>query len=597
MNFLFESLKYIDCFGVTFNFYTEKSRKLYTAFGGLFTILSIIGGILYFICVEYDDFSHKEPISTISESKVNNTKIKFLEEKIWIPWRIRDYNSKTINFTNLFYPIPFYYRGIYNKTKKALDLTHSVLNYSLCSETSMAKYKDLYSIDMDLEKLYCIEMDNVELGGAWESDYIFYVEFDLYICKNGINYDENNTNCSTYDKIIESAGEDNSFLFDIFLPIVHYQPFDKEKPLFVKYSNYFYHLSRFSNKIDRIFLKKYQLNDDNGWFVKQEIISSRWGFVSTSGDTYINGDKKDLANEGSSSRLFSFNIYINSDVVNYNRSYKKILLIISNGLPNINLIFAICRVISKIYGIALRRKKLSEFIFENTEKRPSLLSFSKNKILNENKNNADNTYLCLYTLFEEGMNDLKKKKNSSINYHDKYNSDKNIYIYSFKNNNSFKQKISQNNLQNIKLKNHTNGNINIYKNNKYKNGISHKNDNIEKTHYIHKKLFPFKYYLYSKLIKNNCFRKSSIILLQKFIHVYNFMCQMFDITSYIILQREFNNLKNTFILKKYKTIIGNKQKINVNAPFFNIDIEECLRLNNFSIFDKSNKKNLISIHK
>ena len=71
-------LKYIDCFGTKFNFYTERSRKLYTAFGGLFTILSIIGGILYFICVEYDDFSHKEPISTISESKVNNTKIKII---------------------------------------------------------------------------------------------------------------------------------------------------------------------------------------------------------------------------------------------------------------------------------------------------------------------------------------------------------------------------------------------------------------------------------------------------------------------------------------------------------------------------------------
>ena len=27
---------------------------------------------------------------------------------------------------------------------------------------------------------------------------------------------------------------------DIFLPIVHYQPFNKEKPLFVKYSNYYY---------------------------------------------------------------------------------------------------------------------------------------------------------------------------------------------------------------------------------------------------------------------------------------------------------------------------------------------------------------------
>ena len=253
-------------------------------------------------------------------------------------------------------------------------------------------------------------------------------------------------------------------------------------------------------------------------------------------------------------------------------------------------------MISKIYGIALRRKRLTEFIFENTEKRPNLLSLSKNKKINENKNNTDNTYLCLYTLFEEGMNDLIKKKNSSINYHDKYNSDKNIYIYSFKNNNSFKQKISQNNLRNIKLKNHTNANINIYKNNKYKNGVSHKNDNMEKAHYIHKKLFPFKYYLYSQLVKNNCFRKSSIIFPQKFMHVYNFMCQMLDITSYMILQREFNNLKNTFILKKYKTIIGSRQKINVNDPFFNIDIEESLRLNNFSIFDKSSKKNLISNH-
>ena len=101
----------------------------------------------------------------------------------------------------------------------------------------MAKNKDFYSIDIDLEKIYCIEMDNIEMGGNWDTDYVFYVQFDLYICKNGIDYDENNSNCSSYEKIIESAGEDNSYSFAVFYPVVHYQPFVKEKPIFVKYDN------------------------------------------------------------------------------------------------------------------------------------------------------------------------------------------------------------------------------------------------------------------------------------------------------------------------------------------------------------------------
>ena len=150
MRVILESLKYIDCFGITFNFYIERNRKFYTSFGGFLTILSFIGGIMIFIFFEKDDILHKSPISATSESKIENTKIKFLNEKIWIPWRIRDYNSRTLNFTNLLYPIAFYYRGVYNETRKALDLTYTTLNYSLCNETSMAQYKDSYSIDIDL---------------------------------------------------------------------------------------------------------------------------------------------------------------------------------------------------------------------------------------------------------------------------------------------------------------------------------------------------------------------------------------------------------------------------------------------------------------
>ena len=51
----------------------------------------------------------------------------------------------------------------------------------------MAKFKDSYSIDIDLEKIYCIEMDDLEMGGGWDTQYVFYIQFDLYACKNGVD--------------------------------------------------------------------------------------------------------------------------------------------------------------------------------------------------------------------------------------------------------------------------------------------------------------------------------------------------------------------------------------------------------------------------
>ena len=79
---IFEFLKYFDCFGTKFHFYSERKRKFYTSLGGILTIFSIIIGILVFIFINKDEFLHNKPISTTSTSKIPNTKIKFLKEKI-----------------------------------------------------------------------------------------------------------------------------------------------------------------------------------------------------------------------------------------------------------------------------------------------------------------------------------------------------------------------------------------------------------------------------------------------------------------------------------------------------------------------------------
>ena len=62
----------------------------------------------------------------------------------------------------------------------------------------MINNSELYMADIDLGKFYCIDMEDLDIGGSWDTDFLDLITFDLYICRNGINYDENNTNCTTY---------------------------------------------------------------------------------------------------------------------------------------------------------------------------------------------------------------------------------------------------------------------------------------------------------------------------------------------------------------------------------------------------------------
>mgnify|MGYP006873050410 CR=1 FL=1 len=653
---LIKIFKYFDCFGASFNFYSEKNRKLYTPLGGILTLLSCFFAIIVFIFINLDNLLHTNPQSTTSTARVYNTQVKFNEEKIWIPWRIRDYNGKSVNHSNFLYPIIFYYQGYRNDSKKGMNLTYQFLNYRLCNETSMINNTHSFVIDIDLSQLYCIDMGELNMGGNWDSDFINYVEFDLYICKNGIDYDENNINCTSYEKLIEAAELYNSFVFELFYPIINYQPMNKTVPIFISYSNYYYHLSRFSNKIDRIFLQKHILKDDKGWVIKKEKSYSYWGYISISGDTYANGDKRDLMNEGSTSRLYSFNIYLKPDIVFYNRSYKKLYIIFADGLPIINIVIVFFKLIAKIFKIASRNRKLTELLFENLQEtkkahinnKGSFTAFkvkkkkvfsdkrimSKKSDLKTDKFNSNQNIIINnndYSSAHLGHNELGKKITISRNFRRSSFGEKNIKSKFYKNplnTNTINQTNEQNKLNTNTIRNNfnvygntgiSNNNINISIHNNIGDSSSNKfNDflssnmpltkmylkknisvedkkvNLEsnilkpkpKGFYIKKKLFPYKYYLCSIFIKDADISKDSFFFTKKFLVVYNFICQLFDISSYLILQKEFQTMKNTIMIGKYREIFENRQKINVNDHSFNTDIKECLDAQKFSILGK-----------
>ncbi len=73
-------------------------------------------------------------------------------------------------------------------------------------------------------------------------------------------------------------------------------------------------------------------------------------------------------NEGSTSRLYSFNIYLKYDVIYYKRKHKKISFICAEGMPVINAVFTVFRIMAKFIKIASCNKKLIELLFDNIKK-------------------------------------------------------------------------------------------------------------------------------------------------------------------------------------------------------------------------------------
>ena len=646
---IFGILKYLDCFGTTFNFYIEKQRKFNTPLGGLLSILSITFAALIFTLINLDNFLHNLPNSSTIIERNNPRLIKFKEEKIWIPWRIRDFGGKTVSPKNLFYPIIYYYKGIWDDELNEMNISYELINYKLCNETSMVNNSNSFMIDIELDQLYCIDMEELDIGGSWNYEFFNWISFNIYACKNGIDYEKNNTDCTAYEKYIEYADENNYFDFEIYYPIIRYQPINKRNPFYIKYINNFYHFSRYSNKIDRIYLQQHILNDDRGWFLKKVKNYSSWGCSSFNGDSYANGNERDLMKEGSTSRFYSFNIFLESDIIHYKRSYKKIYLIIAEGLPVVNIIIIIFGIFAKIFKISSGNKKLTELLFENLKEKKTFMKVnqkklvdkkislikknhsqkSQNKSISINRNNNNDISTVQLTHYDSvniiGNNNIINNINNnnrnnifrSTNTHQITNKKYSKKIikrtfFSFKDSNNIINNSNNNNINNKSIDASSNMPLNNVKkeyvlhNNRTTNNkmptnhllqtnslVFSKNatsSNIKaKTHYIKKKLFPYKYYLCSIFIKNLDISKDSFFFTKKFIIVYNFICQLFDISSYLVLQREFQTMKNTVIEEKQKNIIEREQKINVNASTFNTNMKEFLNNKKLSIFGKLNQ--------
>ena len=264
-------------------------------------------------------------ISSISNTPPLGDKlIKFGKQKLYLPWRIMDYGETFIDHRGILHPRIYYFTNKYNNETKLMEPHYKLLNYKLCNETSMKNLGDDFLLTSKLDKLFCIDMEDLDMGGSWNSKFINYLRLDLNLCKNGIEYDENNINCTSREFLNFRYGKNNNWFFELLYPSVQFQPDNKEKPVFVLYTSYYYGLNVLSSKVDRVYFQEYIFQDNKGWFfdkLSEKVIY--WGVSSIKSD-YYSTLGRDIFRYGSSSRLYSLKLYIDFGTVFYSRKYKKL---------------------------------------------------------------------------------------------------------------------------------------------------------------------------------------------------------------------------------------------------------------------------------
>jgi len=617
--------KYFDVFSIKFKFYTNNQPNYQNIFGGIMTFCYIVLCIPIIIALTYDDIKRLNPTTTTSEITSSERKIiNMHKEKVWIPFRMVNYENKFIDHRGILYIAPYLIIGTFND-EIGMDLKYHLLKYKLCNETSMVNKPYNYKIDTPLNELFCFERDDILFGGNWNHEFLYYIEINLYLCEEGIAYNKSDPRCSKLDDYLSTLN--SSLLIDFYYPVVQFQPKNLETPIQIIYKNYYYRLTSYSYKVQKLYLKEHILSDDHN-FIKSDIKNtSCWGMSLLYSDDYFLPNGIDpISDNSNTSRIYALNIYMDDGMLIYTRSFQKLFIMISNVFPWLRILFYFMKKNTQHIKMSVTKRKLMELIFEN-QKTLKYKKFLKFKDLNSNNNK--NTKMN--TISNKSENELMKDKNNNNNNFRTLNEDLNYNKNSTKflndqnnnilpNNNNLEEicnKNSANYLKDQKFNNFiSNKNLNLNKlslslYNKNQNKISNERDNFsfikeknnksfsfdgpvkknpkKNINQLNKKsrIFPYYYFLLDILFDNLINPKKFICISKSYFLVFNFMCKVYDISTHILLFKQFN-LVNKFLKQKKieeneldKSLFLKRININNNQIMKKIDTD----LNTISNYD------------
>ena len=562
----------LDFFGTYLHWYVNRQKKLYTRLGGIFTIISFIICFLVLLYLLKEFFIRNNPQIIESVDASNDyKKIRFGEEKIYIPWTITDYQFHKVNFTGLIYPVIYYFYSLRDENTGKLPYNYTILNYTFCNETNIKslKYKNYSNVNFD--NFYCINMQDINMGGGYYQDFFYHIHMDFFLCEDGINTGNKGKKCTTNDELIKQIGADNAWHFEVYYPEVQFNPKNKNSPLEIFYNGHFYNFNPLNTKVEKLYLKEYVLVDDQGWFYQNLKNSSIWGFDKLECDSYTrNTDVINFNNIFSTPQIYSLVISLSNNTKIFNRKYLKLLDALGNVFSIINIIIMIFKFFSQFFTEAYQDRNIINDIFAqkycmdekfnlyNKKLKKVNQSFNFEHVLNKSHNLEpceqlkDNYHRQVKTIEIKG-NIRQKNYNNNIqaiiinnNKKNVFNSTKtklpvssNLHLISkFLQNrnqiNNVNLDYSQNSHSKLPIRQYYNSTFDLNKK-KYRNHLKDymkneflNNHSSEKKNQYKSIDFKFPYYLYLLNVFNKTFGMTICCINNRFRNAWKYMIDVFD---------------------------------------------------------------------
>ena len=567
-------IKYIDFFNIKFSFYTNNQANNQNLFGGIMTIFYFFLCILIFTIVSYDDLTKSNPTTTMSEISDSERKlVNMNNEKIWIPFRMVNYENEFVDHRGIINIVPYLIEGKLN-SNKGMNLKYNLLNYKLCNETSMVNKPEYYKINIPLNQLFCIDKEDILFGGNWNHEYLYYLEINVYLCEEGAQFNPSDPRCNKLEQFLQKLN--SSLLFDFYFPVVQFQPTNFKNPISIIYKNYFYKLSTYAYKLQKLYIQEHILSDDINLAISNSKNQSFWGFNSFFSDSYSLPNKVDPLIKNRDQKSYVLDIYMDSGIIHYSRTYKKIFAMISDTFPFFNLIFYLFRYFTYYIKISLIKRNLAEFVFERAEIKQKIQITKKVRYINR-PHYSDKNHL--YLKFDNNIDKRFLRKSSQAS------NPKNENKISSSNNQSNVGLEDENiikilNKKEISTLSKNKQNESIHRSFRIRPSFkSNKSDEKKRTY---KHIFPFYYFLLDFIFDKLHRPKHFFCIPKLYFTTYNYMCRMYDISTHIFLLKQFklNNNLLTEMLSKDNGISYSKSinKINLNdentIEKINIDLIE-----------------------
>jgi hypothetical protein len=340
-------VKKVDMFGQEIKLRINKQTVSKTFVGGILSNLMFILLFLMFFFQAQDVFYKTNPFISLEQQVLKHA-----------PELVLDYYSfpmaaSLTGMTNLGIYLPNFFKYsaiLFWGNTDADEFNQQHFDLIPCKKDFFPNIEKEVFYDLALDRALCVENQNFTLSGSYSDKYMAFLTYKISICVNSTE----SSNCAPTEEIMSYLSS-TSFFWNVYYQDTNINCQDANYPVSYNIVNFYQTISTTSYKFSELYIRKQNLESDEGLIFKDSKESSSIAF-----DYY----RFDSSNLDDSKTLVEIYILVSNNKLIYHRSYMKIQSVLANVGGLANILKIVFLIMSYIFSVVKRDEIILNKIFD-----------------------------------------------------------------------------------------------------------------------------------------------------------------------------------------------------------------------------------------